>query len=251
MDLKNAEKLLRKINMLFESLQEDADHVSAIERDLMRSHLRRLYDAFLEEAPTGGGRSNAKAPPKAKPQPKVEVIKQAPAVRRPAPPPPAPAPTPEPAYEPPRLIELDDELQVIADTPPPPPPKPQPKPRAAKPAPQPSAPPAPAAAELDEEVEALFALPKGSDMAAKLSSARISDLNRALGLNERYLTRDELFGGSDSALKDTLQTLNGFGSFEEAKHYLAQQIIPKYSWTDKSKRKKAQVFIKLVSRRYK
>ena len=248
MDLKNAEKLLRKINMLFESLQEDAEHVSAIERDLMRSHLRRLYDAFLEEAPTAAG-ANAKAKPRAKAQPKVEVIKQAPAARRPAPPPPAPAPTPEPAYEPPRLIELDDELQAIADTPPPPPPpKPQAKPRAAKPAPQPSA---PAAAEPDEEVEALFALPKGSDMAAKLSSARISDLNRALGLNERYLTRDELFGGSDSALKDTLQTLNSFGSFEEAKQYLANTVIPKYDWTDKSKRKKAQVFIKLVSRRYK
>ena len=240
MNFQQAEKLLRKINMLFESLEAD-DEVSTIERDLMRDHLRRLYDLFQND-PTEKEATRRPAP---RQQPKVEVLKKAPPkARRPAPPP-APAPTPEPAYEPPRIIELDEELQEMAATPPPAPPKP-------RPAPTPAAKPksAPVSVELDDDIAALFQLPKGSDVAAKLGSSRITDLNRAMGLNERFLTRDELFGGSDAAMKNTLQTLNGFDNFAEAKQHLATKVIPKYGWTEKDKRKKAQVFIKLVSRRY-
>ena len=67
MDLQRAETLLRKINMLFESLQAD-EEVSAIERDLMRDHLRRLYDEFTRPAssspksPTGGRRAPPRRP---------------------------------------------------------------------------------------------------------------------------------------------------------------------------------------------
>ena len=214
--------------MLFESLKAD-DEVSAIERDLMRDHLRRLYDCFVAEeyaAPTPERRT-----------PKVEVLRSTRKASAPT-----PSPPPEPTYTPPRIIEIDEELEEMEQ--PPAPPKAKPAASKAKAAP------APRHEALDEEVAALFKLPKGGDMAAKLGSARIDDLNRAMGLNERFLTRDELFGGSDADMKDTLQTLNGFTNFAEAKQWLVDNVIPKYNWTAKNRRKKAQVFIKLVSRRY-
>ena len=249
MDLQRAETLLRKINMLFESLQAD-EEVSAIERDLMREHLRRLYDEFTRPAtsppksPTGGRRA-----PRAAAPPQVEVIKKTAAPRPTPPPAPAvPEPTPEPPYAPPRLIELDEDLRALAEQPAPPPsPKPRPRP-AAKPKPREAAP--AAGAPLREEVEALFDLPKSADVAGRLGNSRIGDLNRAMGLNERFLTRDELFGGDEGAMKDTLQVLNGFDSFGQAKQWLAANVIDKYDWTEKNRRKKAQVFLKLVRRRY-
>ena len=248
MDLQRAETLLRKINMLFESLQAD-DEVSAIERDLMREHLRRLYDTFTDDsaAPTTSQGSRA---PRATAPPQVEVIKKRKAPARPAPAapePPRPEPTPEAEYTPPRLIELDEELQHIAEQPAPPP-APKPRPRATDE--RPVAPAPPPATELSEEVEALFDLPKSGDVAGRLGSAPIKDLNRAIGINERFLTRDELFGGSDQAMKEALQVLNGLPDFAAAKRWLATHVIDRYGWTDKDRRKKAQVFLKLVRRRY-
>ena len=251
MDFQQASILLRKINMLFESLQADEDHVTAIERDLMRSHLRQLYDQFLPDTDTA---KPAPKPVKAR-SPKVEVIKRTPARKAT---PPVPTPPPAPSYEAPRIIELDEELEdMVAETPPPPPPAPKPRPKPTPPpAPKPVAkatpvaPPPAANAELDEEVEALFAMKKGNDLSSKLSETAIKDLTRAMGLNERFLTRDELFGGSQQSLDTALKTLNGMSSFAEAKQWLAAHPIAQYDWTSKDKKKKAQIFIKLVRRRF-
>ena len=86
-------------------------------------------------------------------------------------------------------------------------------------------------------------------MSEKLAAQPIRDLTKAMGLNEKFLTRDELFGKDNDAFNSALTKLNGFSSFEHATGFLAE-LATKYGWTKRGKKKKAQIFIKLVRRRY-
>ena len=72
-----------------------------------------------------------------------------------------------------------------------------------------------------------------------------------MGINERELTKQELFGGNEADFKLTLDTLNGFSNYEEAKRYLSAHAARKYSWTDTNRMKKAKIFLRLVARKYK
>jgi len=235
MDLQKAKKLLDKINSLYSGMENDADgSIATIEKDLMRSYVRQFYEVFLDNnAPVA-------APKKAKR--KIEVIKSKP----------KPPPSPAPRLEKPRVIELSEEVQeFIAETPPPPPPAPAPIPRVVTPAP----PPPPVATPTvtlsnNEEVLELFEEKKATDIAAKLSSMPVSDLTKAMGLNERILTVNELFGGDANEFKKVMTELNRLRSFEEAKQYLATNVVEKYGWTKRNKKSKAKVLIKTIRRRY-
>jgi len=238
MDLQKAKKILAKINSLYSGMENDADgNIATIEKDLMRSYVRQFYEIFLEEST-----------PVAKPQRvkrKVEVIKSTP-----KPPPPAPKPAPAPA---PRVIQLSEEVQDLvaeAKTTPAPPPMPTLK----SPTPivkaAPAPPPPPPAVEENEEVTALFSEKKATDLSEKLSSLPVTDLMKAMGLNERILTVNELFGGDANEFKKVMNDLNRFSNFDEAKQYLSANVIEKHDWTKRSKKGKAKVLIKTIRRRY-
>jgi len=238
MDLQKAKKLLDKINSLYSGMENDADgSIATIEKDLMRSYVRQFYEVFLDNnVPT--------AVPK-KVKRKVEVIKSTP---KPPPPPPAPKKTK------PRVIELSEEVQeFIAETPPP---APAPIPRVVTPPPPAYVPPTPVAAAPtvnlsdNEEVLELFEEKKANDIAAKLSSMPVSDLTKAMGLNERILTVNELFGGDANEFKKVMTDLNNLSNFNEAKQYLATNVVEKYGWTKRNKKSKAKVLIKTIRRRY-
>ncbi|MEM6725706.1 MAG: hypothetical protein AAF598_16820 [Bacteroidota bacterium] len=49
MDFKKAKKLVEKIQKLFNNLEKDPGEITSMERDLMLTYLRELYDQFLEE----------------------------------------------------------------------------------------------------------------------------------------------------------------------------------------------------------
>jgi len=54
MDLQHARILVRKINSLFKSMEMDGSpQPTPIERDLMLSYLRQLYQTFLDDAAEG------------------------------------------------------------------------------------------------------------------------------------------------------------------------------------------------------
>ena len=78
----------------------------------------------------------------------------------------------------------------------------------------------------------------------------IKDLTKAMGLNEKIFTINELFGGDGKAFDTALKTLNTFNSFEQAKAYLSENFAGQYKWNSRSKKKKAINLIKLVKRRY-
>lgn len=243
MNVKQAKILLEKINRLFQSMTMD-DHVSEIEKELMRNYVKSLYEEFM---PDGGV--------KAAPIQKAAPIKMAPPVR-----------------ETPKVVAPPVVVERIVETPPPPPPKvevvPEPAPIPV-PAPRPVvvatpkverkappvkvAPPPPAAkpakAKVSEEHEELFEFKEATDLSERLSQSPIKDLSKAMGINERILTTNELFDGNGDALKDALSTINRLSNFDEAKDYLAN-IAEIYDWASRKKKKKAKIFVKLVRRRF-
>ncbi len=247
MDLQKAKKLLDKINSLYSGMENDADgSIATIEKDLMRSYVRQFYEVFLDNNAT------IAAPKKVKR--KVEIIKSTP---KPTPPPPAPV------VRKPRVIELTDEVkEFIAETPapaprvatpPPPTPKPAPvyvPPTPVTPPPVVKAPTPPVQLSDDDDVLELFEVKKATDLSERLSSRPLTDLMKAMGLNERILTVNELFGGDANAFKKVMTDLNQLRNFDEAKQYLATNVVEKYGWTKRNKKSKAKILIKTIRRRY-
>lgn len=216
MDIQQAKILLEKINALQKNINTDGGDLARIERDLMLSYIRQLYETYLEaEVPAAVTRSTPKTysapPPAPKPVPKVvEPVK--------APPPP---PQPEPVVE-------------VAPPPPPPP--------APKPAPAPSTKGSPA-------VEALFRIKEAKELSEKLSQQGIKDLTKAMSINDKLLYSNELFDRDMASMTATLQQLNGLSSLNEAKAVLIP-IAEKNNWTEDERADVAQSFIKLVRRKY-
>lgn len=229
MDLKKAKLLLDKINALHTNMSADPDDISTIERDLMKSYVQQLYESFLD------------LPTEKRSTPKVTLRK------------PAPKPKPKPTPPPPPVVEKREApAPPVVEKPKPTPPAPTPKKEVAPPPPPPPAPkPAPAPVVMDEDMEEIFTIGNGSgDLSEKLSQTAIKDIKKAMGINERIFTMNELFGGNQAAFDDTLKALNGFSNFDQAKAYLLTNVAGKFKWTEKAKKKKAQTFVKLVRRRY-
>ncbi|KXK40870.1 MAG: hypothetical protein J5I52_09315 [Saprospiraceae bacterium] len=99
-------------------------------------------------------------------------------------------------------------------------------------------------------IEELFAEDKIEDLSGKLSLSPVKDLTKSMGINERIFTQQELFGNNAQAFNEILQKLNGFTSFDETKAYLIADVIPVFGWTAEDKVKKAATFIKLVKRKF-
>jgi len=231
MNVKQAKILLEKINRLFQSMTMD-EHISEIEKELMRNYVKSLYEEFM---PDGGVKTvpiQKAAPIKMTPPISVERV-----VETPPPPPkvgvvPNRVPTPRPAPRPTVVETPKVEMQVppVRVAPPPPAPK-------------------PVKAKISEEHEDLFEFQEATDLSERLSQSPIKDLNKAMGINERILTTNELFDGNGDALKDALSTINRLSNFDDAKDYLAN-IAEIYDWASKKKKKKAKIFVKLVRRRF-
>ncbi len=227
MNAQQAQILLEKINALWRSMHATPGQISAIERDLMLSYIRQLYDIFLAgqlAAPQLASRPMSQAPP---PPPVVrpEAAKPTPE----APPPTAPQPEPAPPPSAP--------VQVIA-----PPPKAQPTP---PPAPK-SAPPTPKAT---GQLESLFSIKPSGELSDKLSRQPIADLTKAFAINDRLLYINELFGKDSNAFVENVRLLNSMSDFAEAKNHLIQ-LAQQHHWLDEERVESAQTFIQLVQRRF-
>ncbi len=104
---------------------------------------------------------------------------------------------------------------------------------------------------VDGALQELFVMDgNSSEISDKLSQTPIQDLTRAMSINERIFTQNELFGGNKEEMDNMLVALNGLSTFEEAKNVLMRSVASKYDWTSAGKLKKARNFIKLVQRRY-
>ncbi len=254
MSLKQAGTLLEKISNLQKSMTLDADSISPIERDIMLSYVRQLYEAYLELDLRGGDRSGSgnSSSTRAENGERATIRisdTPSPASRQPAytPPPPAPEsqaerrsePSPAPArpnYQPP--------VPQATYTPPAQPtPAPQPRPTYT-----PTSAPA-ATTSVSPKVAALFQETTGRELSDRLANQPVSDLTRAMAINDRLLYANQLFAKDGQTLNTALSQLNQKGSFDAAKVMLAD-LAEQYDWMDDERRETAVAFIKLVRRRY-
>lgn len=229
MDINNFNKKLHKVSALAESINEDGS-ISALEKDLLLSYIRELYESVLDAAP--GSKSENKAPAP-RPQPAEREV-PAPVTESPTVHIPAPAPVPDPTPEPVRAHE--PVVQDVVQTEPV----------------KPVSVPAPSAARPQNKaaIDELFAEDKITDLSDKLAHAPVKDLMKSMGINEKIFTQQELFGNNQQVFTDTLQELNNCSGFDQARQYLLDHVVDKYDWTHENRIKKASTFIKLVRRKF-
>ncbi len=241
MNLDKIQLILDKINRLHKSMSLDPENVAQIEKDLMRDYVKLLYGACLDDQTINMPKKMAR---KQEIEPSFEASTPVVTQRRPIERQPAPTPkrveyvppveriiAPPPVAKP--IVE-----EVVVETPPP---VYQPHVTAAR---------SNINKHIPEEYSSLFHQEEGKELSHKLSSLPISDLHKAMGINERIFTINELFRGDSMAFKHTMTSLNQLNSFEEAKKYLAQNVAGEFEWASKSKINKAKNFIRLVKRRY-
>ncbi|MCH2080978.1 MAG: hypothetical protein MK226_01245 [Saprospiraceae bacterium] len=242
MDLQHAKILLEKINALYKSISADENRVSSIERDLMLSYIRQLYDSFLEVEEIEPPKPKKKKEKKKIKALDLEIeevnIKEE-----------------KPKIKKARIIEIPDSLKELEEasisqktSTPPPAPALSPEPEAI---PEPlleSAPPAPTPS-LDPIIEELFEHKTATDLSEKLSERPITDLTKSMSINDRLLFMNTLFGKSMDALNIALTHLNTLDGMPYAKPYLIK-LASQHDWMDKGKQDTAKDFIKLIRRRY-
>lgn len=231
---------MEKINALYKNMSVDAGSISEIEKDLMRAYLRQFYEYFM---PQPGQAPEAEIPPVALDLPIERKERKKPEAQKPsvsepkvAPPPPPPHIAPdededEPEEIPaPRVIKVPEPLRET----------PRPKEKAHR----------EVVSDSEDDLETLFEHHQAKELSEKLSELPIQDLSKAMGLNEKIFTINELFGGDQDAFKQIIQALNGFRSFADAKEYLIREAAFRFNWSHPERKNKAKNFIKLVRRRY-
>ncbi len=78
----------------------------------------------------------------------------------------------------------------------------------------------------------------------------IRDLRSAFSLNERLFNINELFAKSSAEYDNAINNINALETFEQAKTYIANNLVEQYGWNTPQKQKKAQIFIRYVWRRF-
>jgi len=66
--------------------------------------------------------------------------------------------------------------------------------------------------------------PDKQDVSSKMKSKPITDINSAIGLNDKFVYVRELFNGNKDQFVETIQLLNNFDTFENALGYLKENF---------------------------
>ncbi len=216
MNLDKTASALKRINRLYELISEMGE-ASTTEQDLLKAYVKDLYKAVAD----GEELSVSDTPVANTVAPKLAAVPTPPPVAQPV-----AQPAPEPIPEPEEVVPEPVVEQVA--------PQPQRK--------------VPTA--VNAELTELFQTEKISELSDKLSFSPISDLTKAMGLNEKIFTVNELFEGNNAEFQNLMVALNGLNSYDEAKSVLMSSVATKYEWSKPGKMKKARNFIKLIQRRY-
>lgn len=82
----------------------------------------------------------------------------------------------------------------------------------------------------------------------QLQKQPIADLTTAIGLNERYLYANELFGGNMELFRDALRVLNSKGRLQDALDCLENELGAAHQWS--SEHDLVHSLRRLVERRF-
>lgn len=218
---------LQKIKVLAENAESDGQ-LSKLEQDLLASYIREMYELLYADTSAEPVKKQVKAEPVIVTQPEVVVSKEVetPVVIKTEP-----------------VLPIEEKVEIPVHVP------------VAEPV-EPAKPSTPifttsSVKSIDPSLLAeLFAEEKVTDLSDKLASQKINDLTKAMGINERIFTIQELFNNDNGLFSKSMENLNQLPDFSSAKNYLTNELIPVLDWTSDKKIKKAATFIKLVRRRY-
>ena len=104
--------------------------------------------------------------------------------------------------------------------------------------------------EADNAIISIFEFRGADDLASKLQNQPITSIESALGLNERLLTINTLFGGNPHNFNDALKAIQSMLTFEEARDYLVKSYATQFNWASDDKKQKATEFAQLVRRKF-
>ena len=223
MNLDKTAKALKKINRLYVIINDIGD-ASATEKDLLRAYAKELYESLSEDTIDDQIAKDLKKQKKEEKRLRKEREKQ---LAEQA------AITEAPVVKP--------EVQVEEEAPA----QPQPATMASSASDSKEAAPA-ALGGFTPAMQELFELNPVNELSDKLSQSPISDLTRAMGINEKIFTVNELFGGNSDEFNNLMLALNGLSNYDEAKAVLMKSAASKYDWDTPEKQKKARTFVKLI-----
>lgn len=237
MDINRIERRVKKINAVLEAFKED-NRISAIEKDLLLGYVRELYDLIRESDADPFDVTAAAPSPEVKAAPEVAPTVVKPEVVKPVEVPvhQTVAPKEEVVIEV-QAAPIPKKEEVVVEVP-----------KAVEP-PQPQ----PVAAQkqnYSEEMEAIFKMDEITDLSAKLSMSKIDDISKAIGINERIFTINELFGGNGNLFTNIINQLNACRDFDQAKALLIAEVAIPQQWEKEDKVRKAQQFVKHVRRKF-
>lgn len=227
-------KLLKKINSVFHTLMEDPTSVSALEKELLKSYIVQFYDAVTDSEVE-----------QLAPQKKIKITKDVKSVNQeqaapvhPAPDASGPASSASPVSNDEKEAEvtptistatiLSEEASVSTN-----------KPEEAQ-------------NQSSQETDLLapiFEEVYQSRSTSHIGERLISDMKKSMGLNDKLLFANVLFGGNQSLLLESLDELNKVSDLAEAKVYL-NALAKEHDWTHKGKQSSVSKFISLVVRKF-
>lgn len=235
MNIKKVEKQARKISQLLENIKEEG-HVSKIEKDLLLSYIRDMYEKVLDVAEDKKNSSSKNevsynepsryerqsAPMTTPAVEMAEVVRQEISETNSISTPIAES-IPDVVVEAPKVeeITIPEPVEIVDDS-----------------------------LSVPAELLALFNEADTKELSDKLSKSPIADLTKSMGINEKIFTIKELFGGDSALFSTTMSELDKLTSLEQAQDYLVKSVAVSEDWGNDSKIKKAANFVKLISRRY-
>lgn len=87
-----------------------------------------------------------------------------------------------------------------------------------------------------------------TEIAQKLGDMPVKDLRQAIGINDKYQFIDVLFNGDKDLYERSIKTINDFGSFIEADHWIQREIMIIQGWQEDNKL--VQQFYTLLRKRF-
>lgn len=240
MNLQHIKQKLDKVNRFYSYLEDNQKIISRVDHDTFLASIRELYDACFDEQLAK--KETTIATPKTNPTSKQEKVVETTKKKR-------PKLVFNSTNETTNTPKSSTSQRVEKTTP-----KKEPKqdpiikttPTTKENAPEKTIP----TNEFNEEFEELFLFKAATDLSQKLSAAPLKDLNKALGLNEKFLYINELFGGDVAKFQTAIKDLNNGKDFDYARAYIENNLIGQQDWLNKTKKTIAKDFIKLIRRRY-
>jgi hypothetical protein len=86
------------------------------------------------------------------------------------------------------------------------------------------------------------------ELAEVLAAPHISDLKKAISINEKYQYINNLFRGDDTMFERSLKTLENFEMMAEARFWMQRELFVKLGWNEEDEL--VQKFVALVRRRF-